>query len=71
MTSSSSSSHWLIDALHALGHPNPESVKDAYRCNGENSDDTDLQLILLTLWLEDRIIRLWYVNPIIYFDILL
>jgi len=49
---------WLQDALTNLGHLDPSSVRNAMQLENEciTADD---QMVRLTMWLEDRLIRLW------------
>jgi hypothetical protein len=59
----SSEDHWFLSALTNLGHFDPSSVSRAMNIEGD-SKIPDAQLVSLTLWLEDRIIRSWYVGNI-------
>lgn len=53
--------NFLTESLVTLDHPQPDSVQKSFLVNADNIE-SDKHLIALTLWLEDRCIRQWYVE---------
>lgn len=56
-----SSDSWFVASLKNLGHFDPSSVKSAMEVQ-QDPNSADSQLVSLTLWMEDSLIRSWKVD---------
>ena len=50
---------WLSDALQSLSHPRPDNFNSIFSVKNNVADQ---ELHSLTLWLEERVIRIWDFN---------
>lgn len=56
---------WIQESLQNLGHHDPSSVSKAWDVT-EGSKEADEQFERLSLWLEDGLIRIWYVPQLLW-----